>query len=55
MNQEEVRFVKDNRKKPVDKKRTKVPEKSQNISASFFFPDISLSLRTALGRRTVAS
>ena len=41
MNQEEVRFVKDNRKKPVDKKRTKVPEKSQNISASFFFFQIS--------------
>lgn len=41
MNQEEVRFVKDKRKKPVDKKRTKVPEKSQNESqehkCKFFF------------------
>jgi len=59
MNQEEVRFVKDNRKKPVDKMRTKVPEKSQNElqehKCKFFFPDISLSLRTALRTRTVAS
>ena len=46
MNQEE-----DNRKKAVDKKRTKVPEKSQNKSQEHkfnFFPDIILSLRTAL-------
>lgn len=51
MNQEEVQFVKDNRKKAVDKKRTKVPEKSQNKSQEHkfsFFPDIILSLRTAL-------
>ena len=32
MNQEDVRFVKEDRKKPVDKKKTKVPEKSQNES-----------------------
>ena len=41
MNQEEVHFVKDNRKKAVDKKRTMVPEKSQNESqehkCKFFF------------------
>ena len=32
INQEDVRLVKDDRKKPVDKKKTKVPEKNQNES-----------------------
>ena len=32
MNQEDVRFVKDDRKKTGEKKKTKVPEKSQNES-----------------------
>ena len=51
MNQEDVRFVKDDRKKQEKKKKTKVPEESQtghkNVSASFG-PDIILSLRKAV-------
>ena len=48
MNQEDVCFVKEDKKKTVDKKKTKVPEKSASASASFV-PGTILSLRrTAL-------